>query len=139
MYKFIIYIKNILYVLYILFMTDTKRTFKIKSVDGTFKSRLIGSTPKQAAMKALSIIHNSFHNNTKDNNKIEVIKGGGDQNTRFKFTIRETTRLSSHKEYTYTGYREKLKTPAEYTIKSSNGDTKTIVNKYKNVVEKFKE
>ena len=119
-------------------MTDNKRTFKIKSQDGTFTSRITGATPKQAALKALSIINNAYKN---DESRYEVTtppqKGGG--NPVFKFSIKETTRLSNHKEYVYTGTRKLLETPASYVIKTADGVSKTITNHYKNIVSKFKE
>lgn len=112
----------------------TKRTFKIKTNDGTFNSRIIGKTPKQAALKALSKINEHTVNG---GSNYEILENDDKFNI-FKFTIRETTRLSPHKEYTYTGYRKELETPAVYKIKTVDGKTKEIINKYKNIVEKFK-
>ena len=111
-----------------------KRTFKIKTNEGTFNSRIIGKTPKQAALKALSKINEHTVNG---GSNYEVLENNDKYNI-FKFTIRETTRLSPHKEYTYTGYRKQLETPAVYKIKTADGKTKEIINKYKNIVEKFK-
>lgn len=112
----------------------TKRTFKIKTNEGTFNSRIIGKTPKQAALKALSKINEHSQNG---GNNYDIFENKDDYNV-FKFTIKETTRLSPHKEYTYTGYRKELETPAIYKITTSDGKTKEIINKYKNIVEKFK-
>ena len=114
---------------------NNKRTFKIKTNEGTFNSRIMGKTPKQAALKALSKINEHSING---GSNYEILKNDDKFNV-FKFTIKETTRLSPHKEYTYTGYRKELETPAVYKIRTSDGKTKEIINKYKNIVEKFKD
>ena len=114
-----------------------RRTFKIKTQDGDFTSRIMGSTPKQAALKALSIICNNYESGNKNFNVHE--KKGKNSTPTFKFCIKETTRFSQHKEYTYIGKREKLENPASYTIKGTNGEEKVITNRYKNIVEKFRE
>lgn len=114
---------------------NNKRTFKIKTNEGTFNSRIMGKTPKQAALKALSKINEHSVNG---GSNYEILKNDDKFNV-FKFTIKETTRLSPHKEYTYTGYRKELETPAVYKITTSDGKTKEIINKYKNIVEKFKD
>lgn len=114
---------------------NTKRTFKIKTNEGTFNSRITGKTPKQAALKALSKINNHTING---GSNYEILKNDKEFNI-FKFTIKETTRLSPHKEYTYTGYRKQLENPAVYKITTHDGKTKEIINKYKNIVEKFKQ
>ena len=102
-----------------------KRTFKIKLEDDKFCSRITGNTPKQAASKALTLLINQKKQNGKS------IKG------KVQFTIRETTRGSKGKEYTYLGEKVKLKQPTTYSIRSANGEVKEIVNKFKNVIEKF--
>jgi hypothetical protein len=101
-----------------------KRTFKIKLADAEFCSRITGSTPKQAASKALTLLIN------------QKKKSGKPTKGKVAFTIKETTRGSKGKEYSYQGEKVKLKTPTTYTIKSANGEVKTIVNKFKNVIEK---
>jgi hypothetical protein len=101
-----------------------KRTFKIKLADTEFCSRITGSTPKQAASKALTLLIN------------QKKKAGKPIKGKQVFTIKETTRGSKGKEYSYQGEKVKLKTPTTYSIKSSNGEVKTIVNKFKNVIEK---
>lgn len=102
-----------------------KRTFKIKLEDDKFCSRITGNTPKQAASKALTLLINQRKQNGKS------VKG------KLQFTIRETTRGSKGKEYTYMGEKVKLKQPTTYTIKSASGEVKEIVNRFKNVIEKF--
>lgn len=101
-----------------------KRTFKIKLADSEFCSRITGSTPKQAASKALTLLINQKKKSGKS------VKG------KIAFTIKETTRGSKGKEYNYQGEKIKLKEPTEYTIKSADGQVKTIINKYKNIIEK---
>ena len=113
----------------------SKRTFKIKTDSGEYYSRILGNTPKQAALKALSIIHNNYEKGKfKDSFKVE-----GEKTPTFKFCIKETTRFSQQKEYNYVGKRVELENPASYTIKAGDGTMKTITNRYKNMVEKFKE
>ena len=101
-----------------------KRTFKIvQGGKDDASSRLLGSTPKQAANKAFTSI-------LRQQNKTTCKK--------MKFAIQETTQNSKKKVYTYTGERVKLKTPLEYDVKTKDGETRTIVIKYKNIVKSFK-
>jgi hypothetical protein len=105
---------------------NKKRTFKIKLDENEFCSRIVGNTPKQAASKALTLIFNK---------KKQI---GGQKLTKGKviFVIKETTRGSKGKEYTYQGERVKLKEPTTYVIRSPAGD-KTIVNRFRNIIEKY--
>jgi hypothetical protein len=105
---------------------NKKRTFKIKLDENEFCSRIVGNTPKQAASKALTLIFNK---------KKQI---GGQKLTKGKvvFIIKETTRGSKGKEYTYQGERVKLKEPTTYVIRSPAGD-KTIVNRFRNIIEKY--
>ena len=102
-----------------------KRTFKIKLENDKFCSRITGNTPKQAASKALTLLINQKKTQGK------TVKG------KIAFTIKETTRGSKGKEYTYMGEKVKLKQPTTYKIKSASGETKEIVNRFKNIIEKF--
>lgn len=104
-----------------------KRTFKIKLSDSEFCSRITGNTPKQAASKALTLIVNQKKQGGK------VLKG------KIIFTIKETTRGSKGKEYTYQGEKVKLDKPTTYKIRSPNGDVKEIINRFRNVIEKFQD
>jgi hypothetical protein len=106
---------------------SNKRTFKIKLNDTEFCSRITGNTPKQAASKALTLLINQ--------KKQQGKQGKG----KIVFTIKETTRGSKGKEYSYQGEKVKLKQPTTYKIKSSNGEIKEIVNKFKNVIEKYQQ
>jgi len=106
---------------------SNKRTFKIKLNDNDFCSRITGNTPKQAASKALTLLINQKKQQGK------AAKG------KIVFTIKETTRGSKGKEYSYQGEKIKLKQPTTYKIKSSNGEIKEIVNKFKNVIEKYQQ
>jgi len=102
-----------------------KRTFKIKTGEDEYRSRITGHTPKQAASKALTLIVNDAKANGK------TVKG------KVCFTIRETTRGGRGKEYCYQGEKVKLAEPTRYSIRSSGGGVKEIVNRYKNVIEKY--
>jgi hypothetical protein len=103
-----------------------KRTFKIKLNENEFCSRITGHTPKQAASKALTLIIN------------QKKQGGGKlAKGKITFTIKETTRGSKGKEYVYQGEKIKLKQPTTYKIRSPNGEMKEIVNRFRNVIEKY--
>nr|QFG73952.1 MAG: hypothetical protein [Megaviridae environmental sample] len=105
---------------------DKKRTFKIVLSEGEFSSRITGNTPKQAANKALTrLIKQRRVNKKPTTGKIE-------------FTIKETTRGSKQKTYSYVGQQQKLPTPTTYEIRTASGETKQIVNRYRNRVEKLK-
>lgn len=104
-----------------------KRTFKIKISDNEFCSRITGNTPKQAASKALTLIVSQKQQAGK------LTKG------KIVFTIKETTRGSKGKEYVYQGEKVKLKQPTTYKIRSPNGEVKEIINRFRNVIEKFQE
>ena len=106
-----------------------KRTFKIKLNENEFCSRITGHTPKQAASKALTLIINQKKQQT----------GGKPVKGKIVFTIKETTRGSKGKEYVYQGEKVKLKQPTTYKIRSPSGDYKEIVNRYRNLIEKYQE
>lgn len=95
------------------------RSFKVQ-LPGTeeYCGRFTGWTPYQAANKALSRYFRST-----DTPKPVVT-----------FSIRESTRGSNHKVYTYEGHRIKLETPVSYTIGGGN----TIVKNHKNQLKKVK-
>ena len=52
------------------------------------------------------------------------------------FRIKECTRGSKHKEYTYSGFRQKLEEPMRVTI-GSGDDKKIIEYKFSNKVKKL--
>jgi hypothetical protein len=83
-----------------------------------FAGRYTGSTPYQAANKALS---KYFRTTDKPKSVIS-------------FSIRESTRGSKHNVYSYQGHRTKLETPITYTTKDGN----TIVKNHKNQLKKVK-
>lgn len=99
--------------------TKTVRSFKVQ-LPGTeeYTGRYTGSTPYQAANKALSKYFRTVE-------KPESV---------VTFSIRESTRGSKHGVYTYEGHRIKLETPVTYTI----GDGNTIVKNHKNQLKKVK-
>lgn len=111
-----------------------KRTFKIKLTDTEFCSRITGFTPKQAASKALTLLMNM---RLKSPSKMHV--GVRQQGGKVVFTIKETTRGSKGKEYVYQGEKVKLKQPTTYQIRSPTGEVKEIVNRFRNVIEKYQE
>lgn len=84
----------------------------------TYCGRFTGRTPYQAANKALS----------------RYFRSTDEPETVVTFTIRESTRGSKNKVYTYEGQREELETPIEYTV----GDGNTIVKHHKNRLRKVK-
>ena len=94
----------------------SKRTFKIVGADGIASSRFTGSTPKQAADKALTQLYRrAVDAGTANESGVHEID----------FTIKETTRGSKGKEFNYHGKREELKEPKQYTIKS--GDKERVI------------
>lgn len=101
------------------------RSFKVKLPEtDTYIGRFTGLTPYQAANKALT----KYYKENKNKNV----------STQVTFTIKESTRGSKKKEYTYNGNRTKLTTPVSYPITDSNGVTKTIVKQFKNTLTKVK-
>jgi hypothetical protein len=102
-----------------------RRTFKVMLPNSeTFEGRFIGISPYQAANKALS----KYYKETKKPAK------------KIRFQLRESTRGRTRRNvvHTYDGSRQKLKTPIEYTIKSSDGEEKVITKNYKNHLVKVK-
>lgn len=102
-----------------------RRTFKVMLPNSeTFEGRFIGISPYQAANKALS----KYYKETKKPAK------------QIRFQLRESTRGRTRRNvvHTYDGSRQKLKTPIEYTIKSTNGEEKVITKNYKNHLVKVK-
>ena len=97
----------------------TIRSFKVQ-LPGTeeYTGRFTGWTPYQAANKALS----------------RYFRSSEDPKPVVTFSIRESTRGSNHKVYTYEGHRVKLETPVSYTI----GEGNTIVKHHKNQLKKVK-
>jgi hypothetical protein len=103
----------------------TTRSFKVRLPGSSvFEGRFTGLTPYQAANKALTKLY-----------KLNKNKNLSKQVT---FTIRESTRGSKKKEYTYNGNRTKLSTPVSYDITDSKGVTKTITKQFKNTLTKVK-
>lgn len=101
------------------------RSFKVRLPGSSvFEGRFTGLTPYQAANKALTKLY-----------KLNKNKNLSKQVT---FTIRESTRGSKKKEYTYNGNRSKLSTPVSYNITDSKGVTKTITKQFKNTLTKVK-
>merc|ERR1712227_920169 len=101
------------------------RSFKVKLPNSSvFEGRFTGLTPYQAANKALTKLY-----------KLNKNKNLSKQVT---FTVKESTRGSKKKEYTYNGNRTKLSTPVSYDITDSKGATKTITKQFKNTLTKVK-
>jgi hypothetical protein len=103
------------------------RSFKVQLPGNTeFSGRFTGSTPYQAANKALSKYYR-----TTTNPKSTVT-----------FVMRESTRgckkNGAYPTYTYEGYRDFLPEPVSYTITDKDGKTNTIVKKHKNHLKKVK-
>ena len=95
------------------------RSFKVQLPGKEeYTGRFTGWTPYQAANKALS----RYFRSTEDPKPVVT------------FSIRESTRGSNHKVYTYEGHRVKLETPVSYTI----GEGNTIVKHHKNQLKKVK-
>lgn len=109
--------------------TDGRRTRSFKVMlpsSENYEGRFTGLTPYQAANKALS----SYYKSCKKNNT--------EAQSELEFSIRESTRGSSHKVYTYRGARVPLDAPVEYEIKQKDGSTRVITKEYKNRLTKVK-
>lgn len=103
----------------------TVRSFKVKLPETeTYVGRFTGLTPYQAANKALTKYYKEKKNSI--------------TSTQIKFTIKESTRGSKKKEYTYNGIRTKLTTPVSYPITDNKGVIKTIIKQFKNTLSKVK-
>lgn len=97
------------------------RFFKL-DFEGEVCGRYSGKKPKQAANKAYSSIV-----------KKRGMQGGG---PKIQFSIKECTRGSRQKTYTYDGERIELDEPVVVDIKK--GDQKTITYKFSNRLSKAK-
>jgi len=97
------------------------RYFKL-DFEGEVGGRYSGKKPKQAANKAYSSIV-----------KKKGMEGGS---PRIQFSIKECTRGSRQKTYTYDGERIELEEPVIVNIKK--GDKKTITYKFSNKLSKAK-
>ena len=103
------------------------RSFKVMLPESeNYEGRFTGLTPYQAANKALS----SYYKACKKNGTTAL--------SELEFSIRESTRSSAHKVYTYRGARVPLDTPVEYTIKQQDGTERVITKEYKNRLTKVK-
>ena len=103
------------------------RYFKVVKDDGKTMGRFSGSKPKQAANKALTSILKELRTNNKPT--------GGE----FAFKIKECTRGSRCKEYSYVGQRKELDEPLEVPLKgilNKDGTNKTIKYSFENIVRK---
>ncbi|ADO67271.1 hypothetical protein crov238 [Cafeteria roenbergensis virus] len=99
----------------------TIRSFKVQLPGNEdYTGRFTGWTPYQAANKALS----------------RYFRSNDEPQPVVTFSIRESTRGSHHKVYTYEGLRVKLDKPVKYTIGGEDGTP--IVKHYKNQLKKIK-
>lgn len=114
------------------------RHFKLVHDDKTY-GRFSGCKPKQAANKALTaIVKNMIKDNVAAGKTLdEAKKLAGDT---ICFSIKECTRGSRHKLYTYKGCRKELDQPMKVPITKGNkdGETKVIEYRYSNVIMKVK-
>lgn len=100
------------------------RYFKLV-YNGNTSGRYSGRKPKQAANKAYSSVI-----------KKEGLKNGGGK---IQFSIKECTRGSKQKRYTYDASRVKLDNPVEVNIVGADGKEKNIIYNYNNVLQKAKQ
>ena len=92
---------------------------------GNTSGRYSGRKPKQAANKAYSSVI-----------KKEGLQNGGGK---IQFSIKECTRGSKQKRYTYDASRVKLDKPVEVNIVGADGKEKNITYNYNNVLQKAKQ
>lgn len=92
---------------------------------GNTSGRYSGRKPKQAANKAYSSVI-----------KKEGLQNGGGK---IQFSIKECTRGSKQKRYTYDASRVKLDNPVKVNIVGADGKEKNITYNYNNVLQKAKQ
>ena len=103
-----------------------KRFFKIiDAKTGASCGRYTGETPKQAASKGFTKLHQKMKEEGKAPPKQTIIY------------LRESTRNSARKIYGYEAFRQKLKEPQKLTITDKNtGEEKEIVYRFRNKIKK---
>ena len=102
------------------------RFFKVKiGTEDAAEGRFKGSTPGQAAKKALTQIYRKNEDGKSTKGKVQ-------------FSMVECTRGSGCKEYKYTGQRVKLAEPVEVTYGKGKNAT-TVTRHYKNEVRPRKD
>ena len=95
-----------------------------------YQGRYRGRKPKQAANKAFSSIIKDMKKNHGEQGVDGVV------NVDINFSIRECTRNSKHKEYSYTGIRKALNEPLRVPIKKNDESIKEIVYNFHNKIQK---
>lgn len=115
-------------------LTETKpakRYWRIAGSGIEFEGgRFAGSSPSIIAGKAAKSLWSKIDNVSKYKRY--------SKRTSIKFIIRETTRGSEKKSYSYEASREKLAKPIEYKFKTDMGE-RTVVQKYKYTVKECPE
>lgn len=103
-------------------MSNTVRKFKVKlegEEDSKYRGRFTGKNAQQAGKKALT----------------SLLRESGKKTGTIKFTVRETTQGSKKRTYTYSGKREKRKTPNKVFFPNSS---KPVLYKYDTTVHSCK-
>lgn len=105
--------------------TNKKRYFKYIDTDGTAIGRYTGATPKQAACKAFTKLV--------QRNKLSGI----DMATTTIISLKESTRKSARRTFTYSATRRRLDNPQSVEIVDKlTGQTKHITYEYRNDIRK---
>ena len=103
-----------------------QRSFKVReNGTNTARGRYLGSSPYQAANKALTEL---IRQRTREG---KVVSG------KIHFTLIESTRNSKHKEHNYEGERRKLDTPVSYPV-GKGKNKKEIVKRFRNYLRKVR-
>uniref|UniRef100_A0A6G6AAJ9 Uncharacterized protein n=1 Tax=Borely moumouvirus TaxID=2712067 RepID=A0A6G6AAJ9_9VIRU len=98
------------------------RTFRcIDTRNGESFGHYTSQTPKAAASKAFT----------------QMIKNANDKNKKYLIVLRESTQGSPKKTYFYEGKRVKFDKPQEIKVDLGNGNQRTIVYNYRNVIKKI--
>lgn len=106
----------------------------IKDKDGevVYRGRIKATTPSQAGNKVLTSIHKIINKRIENGGKEKKPKGW------VTFTLKESTRYSRHKEYTFRGKKMLLDKPSEAVVYDKKTEEyKTIVHKYTPKLEKI--
>lgn len=107
--------------------SDKTRYFKLIYGGREAQGRYGGRKPKQAANKAFSSVQKDMKKKGIQEEQI---------GNKINFAIRECTRGSDNKTYTYVGVRQALGNPVKVEIKNNDGTTKDIIYKFQNKIKK---
>ncbi|AVL94555.1 hypothetical protein ma169 [Moumouvirus australiensis] len=100
----------------------SNRTFRcIDTKNGELFGHYVSQTPKAAASKAFT----------------QMLRGANNKDKKYIIVLRESTQGSPKKTYFYEGQRVESDKPQKIKIDLGNGNQRTIVYNYRNVIKKI--